>query len=211
MPPKGKKGKGGKGGKGGKEGVKKESPKKGNVEEEEKEVIVPVPTGIMTHRMRFLLQNSIKSDCEFLVGPEDSAVTIPAHKCVLSAESPVFSELLHREFVPPEPVHETTKDTPPKEDSPSKGKGKGKEKGKGKDKGKGKGKGKADDKGKGKGKGEGKGGSPGKKGSPGNVAPLGTGAEAGVIDGCFSPDVQVSETQYRVPDVHPNGFYKLLR
>ncbi|TPP66358.1 BTB/POZ domain-containing protein 3 [Fasciola gigantica] len=78
----------------------KKSPKadadKKNVPEppaEEEELVVPVPEGVMHRRMRFLLETKLKTDVEFLVGPEHTQSSIKAHKCMLAAESPVFEQL----------------------------------------------------------------------------------------------------------------------
>lgn len=61
--------------------------------EEEEELVVPVPEGVMHRRMRFLLETKLKTDVEFLVGPEHTQSSIKAHKCMLAAESPVFEQL----------------------------------------------------------------------------------------------------------------------
>ncbi|KAM3179500.1 hypothetical protein ACTXT7_000515 [Hymenolepis weldensis] len=60
---------------------------------EEPEIVVPVPDGIMHKRMRFLLESTLKNDVEFIVGPEGGETSIKAHKCILSAESPIFEKL----------------------------------------------------------------------------------------------------------------------
>ena len=66
---------------------------KSDLPPEEDELIVPVPEGIMHRRMRFLFESQLKTDVEFLVGPEDSVISLKAHKCMLAAESPIFEKL----------------------------------------------------------------------------------------------------------------------
>lgn len=60
---------------------------------EEPEVVVPVPEGVMHKRMRFLLESTLKTDVDFIVGPQGAETTIKAHKCMLAAESPIFEKL----------------------------------------------------------------------------------------------------------------------
>ncbi|CAL8095967.1 unnamed protein product [Calicophoron daubneyi] len=72
------------------DGDKKRSPEP---PEEEEEILVPVPEGVMRRRMRFLLDTKLKTDVEFMVGPENAQASIKAHKCMLAAESPVFEKL----------------------------------------------------------------------------------------------------------------------
>ncbi|KAA3675207.1 BTB/POZ domain-containing protein 3/6 [Paragonimus westermani] len=75
---------------------KPEVDKKGYVSElstEEEELLVPVPEGVMHRRMRFLLETKLKTDVDFVVGPDHAQSTISAHKCMLTAESPIFEKL----------------------------------------------------------------------------------------------------------------------
>ncbi|VDP66166.1 unnamed protein product [Echinostoma caproni] len=78
-----------------KKSPKAEADKKNAPEQpiEEEELVVPVPEGVMHKRMRFLLETKLKTDVEFLVGPEHAQSSIKAHKCMLAAESPVFEKL----------------------------------------------------------------------------------------------------------------------
>ncbi|KAL5112659.1 hypothetical protein TcWFU_008125 [Taenia crassiceps] len=100
MPKSAKKSKDSKASKGSKKGSKnskgskssKKAPK--TIEPiEEQEIIIPVPEGVMHRRMRFLLESTLKTDVDFIVGPDGSETTIKAHKCMLAAESPMFERL----------------------------------------------------------------------------------------------------------------------
>ncbi|CAH8495684.1 unnamed protein product [Heterobilharzia americana] len=64
-----------------------------DIPDEEDEILVPVPEGVMHRRMRFLLETKLKTDVEFIVGPKHAQSSIKAHKCMLAAESPVFDKL----------------------------------------------------------------------------------------------------------------------
>ncbi|CAI2738582.1 unnamed protein product [Dicrocoelium dendriticum] len=79
-----------------KKSPKGDTEKKGHDPEfpiEEEELVVPVPQGIMHKRMRFLLETKLKTDVDFIVGPEHAQSTISGHKCMLAAESPIFEKL----------------------------------------------------------------------------------------------------------------------
>lgn len=217
---------------------------------EEQEVIVPVPEGVMHKRMRFLLESTLKTDVDFIVGPDGSETTIKAHKCMLEAESPMFEKLFtdcqewkdeearkreqevleirQREAeVEAELAREATQREAGKAESQktkSKGKGKGiggKEEGgkksKGKDKSKSKGKdskgskGKAAKKSKEKGAKDSKGkGSKGSKEKGSKKGPKTT-DEGPVTLINFHKDEVIGPDTIRVRDVHPLGFFRLLR
>ncbi|KAF6769171.1 hypothetical protein AHF37_12098 [Paragonimus kellicotti] len=228
-----------------KKSPKTEVDKKGNVPEpptEEEELLVPVPEGVMHRRMRFLLETKLKTDVDFIVGPNHAQSTISAHKCMLAAESPIFEKLFiecdewksarikereeearklreeerEMELAIQNAGAAKSKKSPDKAEKKSSPAGGSPDKKspdkKGSDKKSPKGSPKKSPKSKSAGKGASpKKGSPGKGGktSPkvGKSSPP-TSAEA-VVD--FYKDIVVGADTIRVQDVHPLGFYRLLR
>ncbi|KAF5397621.1 BTB/POZ domain-containing protein 3 [Paragonimus heterotremus] len=223
-----------------KKSPKTEVDKKGNIPEpptEEEELLVPVPDGVMRRRMRFLLETKLKTDVDFIVGPDHAQSTISAHKCMLAAESPIFEKLFieceewklarikereeearklreeerEMELAIQNAGAAKSKKSPDKIEKNS-SPARGNPDKKGSDKKSPKGSPKKSPKSKSAGKGASpKKGSPGKGGktSPkaGKSSPT-TSAEA-VVD--FYKDTVVGADSIRVQDVHPLGFYRLLR
>ncbi|KER25580.1 BTB/POZ domain protein [Opisthorchis viverrini] len=212
---------------------------------EEEELVVPVPEGIMHRRLRFLLETKLKTDVDFIVGPEHSTSTISAHKCMLAAESPIFEKLftecdewklnnikqreeearkLREEEREMElaiqnagsPKSKKSPDAKEKKGSPgNKSPGK-KSPRKSTEKKSPKSESKGSPKKSPKSKGGSKGSSP-KKGSPGKggkASPKGgkgSPTQAGEKEIDFYKDIVIGADVIRVQDVHPLGFYRLLR
>lgn len=195
---------------------------------EEEELVVPVPEGIMHRRMRFLLETKLKTDVDFIVGPETTQTTISAHKCMLAAESPIFEKLfvdceewktnqikqreeearmireeererevaiLNASAAKKSPETKGKKGSPgkssPEKKNPKKSPDKSPRSSKGSPK-----------------KSGGKGASP-KTASPGKSGKASPAVEGKAPD--FYKDVVVGADTIRVNDVHPLGFYRLLR